>query len=137
MFRISRFQGASGECVGARPRAATPENIGNSLNHIITMFAEHKIFKQCYNTSIKYNWRAVRNYRAPVRDMRFLINEVWDFPNHYKSLANTGGDMATPDMIDMIIDETSRFAENEVYHTNAIGVRYRSIFNSTIDTNVQ
>ncbi|WP_156500988.1 acyl-CoA dehydrogenase N-terminal domain-containing protein, partial [Alcanivorax sp. HI0044] len=27
-------------------------------------------------------------YKAPVRDMRFLMNEVFDFESHYKTLPN-------------------------------------------------
>ena len=36
-------------------------------------------------------------YKAPLRDMRFLMNEVFDYPGHYASLSN-GAD-ATPDMV--------------------------------------
>ena len=42
------------------------------------------------------------NYKAPLRDMRFLMNEVLDYPAHYASLAN-GAD-ATPDMIEAILE---------------------------------
>ncbi|MDH4612233.1 hypothetical protein E8F12_27235 [Pseudomonas sp. BN102] len=31
------------------------------------------------------------SYKAPLRDMRFLLNDVFDFPSHYCALAN-GGD---------------------------------------------
>ena len=36
-------------------------------------------------------------YKAPLRDMRFLMNEVLDYPQHYSQLSN-GGD-ATPEMV--------------------------------------
>ena len=26
------------------------------------------------------------HYQAPLRDMRFLMNEVFDYPSHYQSL---------------------------------------------------
>ncbi len=42
------------------------------------------------------------NYKAPLRDMRFLMNEVLDYPAHYASLTN-GAD-ATPDMIEAILE---------------------------------
>jgi alkylation response protein AidB-like acyl-CoA dehydrogenase len=48
-------------------------------------------------------------YKAPLRDMRFLMNEVFDYPKHYSQLAN-GGD-ATPDVVDAILDEGARFCE--------------------------
>ena len=27
-------------------------------------------------------------YKAPLRDMRFLLNEVFDYPGHYQKLPN-------------------------------------------------
>ncbi|MDH4458558.1 MAG: acyl-CoA dehydrogenase C-terminal domain-containing protein [Nevskia sp.] len=51
-------------------------------------------------------------YKAPLRDMRFLLNEVFDFPAHYRSLSN-GAD-ATPDMVDSILDECAKFCEEEL-----------------------
>ncbi|HEX5361000.1 MAG TPA: acyl-CoA dehydrogenase N-terminal domain-containing protein, partial [Fluviicoccus sp.] len=29
-------------------------------------------------------------YKAPLRDTRFLMNEVFDFPAHYAGLSNGG-----------------------------------------------
>ena len=43
-------------------------------------------------------------YKAPLRDMRFLINEVLDYPLHYSTLSN-GAD-ATPEMVDAIHKKT-------------------------------
>jgi len=34
--------------------------------------------------------------------MRFLRDEVFDFPGHYASLKFCNGDQATPDMVDMV-----------------------------------
>jgi len=39
---------------------------------------------------------------APIKDMRFLRDEVFDFPGHYASLKFCNGDQATPDMVDMV-----------------------------------
>lgn len=50
------------------------------------------------------------NYKVPQRDMRFLMNEVFDFPAHYQQLS-TGGE-ATPDMVDAIISEMGKLCEN-------------------------
>ena len=49
------------------------------------------------------------SYKAPLRDMRFLLNEVFDFPAHYRALAN--GSDATPDMVEAILDECARLCE--------------------------
>ena len=40
-------------------------------------------------------------YKAPMRDMRFLMNEVFDYPEHYTQLSN--GAEATPDMVEAIL----------------------------------
>ena len=48
-------------------------------------------------------------FKAPLRDINFLINDVFDFQSHYKNIP--GGDEATPDMVDAIIGEAARFSE--------------------------
>ncbi|HLV76456.1 MAG TPA: acyl-CoA dehydrogenase C-terminal domain-containing protein [Marinobacter sp.] len=48
-------------------------------------------------------------YKAPLRDMKFLLNEVFDYPSHYQSLAS--GENATPDIVDAILGECGRFCE--------------------------
>ncbi|NWL75976.1 acyl-CoA dehydrogenase [Pseudomonas taiwanensis] len=58
------------------------------------------------------------SYKAPLRDTRFLLNEVFDFPAHYRALAN-GGE-ATPDMVDAILGECARLCEEVIaplYHS--------------------
>ena len=49
-------------------------------------------------------------YKAPLRDVQFLLNEVFDYPTHYQSLSN--GAEATPDMVDAILSECAKFCEN-------------------------
>lgn len=51
-------------------------------------------------------------YKAPLRDMKFLLNEVMDFESHYASLSN-GGE-ATPDMVDAILSECARLSEEVI-----------------------
>ena len=51
-------------------------------------------------------------YKAPLRDMRFLLNEVFDFESHYKTLPN--GEEATPDMVDAILTEMAKLCENTI-----------------------
>lgn len=50
------------------------------------------------------------SYKVPKRDILFLMNEVFDFSAHYKTLAS--GDMADPETVAMIIDGITDFAEN-------------------------
>lgn len=52
------------------------------------------------------------SYKAPMRDMQFLMNEVFDYENHYKSLPN--GEDATPDMVEAILSEVAKLCENTI-----------------------
>ena len=58
-------------------------------------------------------------YKAPLRDMRFLMNEVFDYPKHYSQLSN-GAD-ATPDMVEAILGEAGRFCEEVLSPLNLSG----------------
>ncbi|WP_022955202.1 acyl-CoA dehydrogenase C-terminal domain-containing protein [Perlucidibaca piscinae] len=58
-------------------------------------------------------------YKAPLRDMRFLMNEVFDYPKHYANLP--GGEEASPDLIDAILDESAKFCENVLAPLNLPG----------------
>ncbi|MGJ8668048.1 MAG: acyl-CoA dehydrogenase C-terminal domain-containing protein [Oceanococcus sp.] len=58
-------------------------------------------------------------FKAPLRDMKFLMHEVFDYEAHYKTLP--GGEEATPDVVDAILEESARFAESEVAPLNQSG----------------
>ena len=58
-------------------------------------------------------------YKAPVRDIRFLMNEVFDYASHYKTLSN--GENADADTINMIIDGAADFCENVLSPLNQSG----------------
>jgi alkylation response protein AidB-like acyl-CoA dehydrogenase len=56
---------------------------------------------------------------AALRDMRFLMHEVFDFTGHYAGLG-----LAQPlgrDLLDSIVDEASRFTEGELEPLNTVG----------------
>lgn len=58
-------------------------------------------------------------YKAPLRDVRFLMNEVFDFSSHYKTLSN--GELADPDTVDMILEGAADFCENVLAPLNQSG----------------
>lgn len=58
-------------------------------------------------------------FKAPTRDIKFVINEVLDFPKHYAGLPC--GEDATPDMIDAILSECAKFCEEVLSPLNAVG----------------
>ncbi len=58
-------------------------------------------------------------YKAPLRDMRFLINEVFDFPAHYAKLSN--GKDADADTVNAILEEAAKFCEEVLSPINLTG----------------
>lgn len=52
------------------------------------------------------------NYQAPRRDMHFLLHDVLDVVEHYKNLRND--DEVSRELIDSIIEEGAKFAEQEL-----------------------
>jgi alkylation response protein AidB-like acyl-CoA dehydrogenase len=61
---------------------------------------------------------SMTEYRAPLRDIRFLVHDVLDFPAHYASLSR--GDV-TGDLVDAVLEEAARFTENELAPLRRIG----------------
>ena len=59
------------------------------------------------------------SYKAPIRDMQFVMDEVLDFPSHYQRLPQ--GENASPEMVSAIIQEAAKFAENVLSPLNKSG----------------
>lgn len=66
-------------------------------------------------------------YKAPLRDIRFVMNEVLASEQHYASLP--GCEEATPDMLDAILEEGAKFAERVLAPLNQVGDREGCQFN--------
>lgn len=58
-------------------------------------------------------------YKAPLRDMRFLLNEVFDYPAHYASIPN--GKDADPETVSAILDECAKYCEEVLSPINLSG----------------
>ncbi len=58
-------------------------------------------------------------YKAPLRDIQFIMNEVLDTEALYQSLP--GYEEATPDLMNAIIEEGAKFAENVLAPLNQSG----------------
>lgn len=59
------------------------------------------------------------DYQAPLRDIRFAMNELLDFENHYANLKGCGD--ATPDLVDAILEEGGKFASQVLSPLNQPG----------------
>lgn len=59
------------------------------------------------------------DYKVPVRDMQFVMNELLDFNSHYERLGK--GEDASPDVLSAILEESAKFAENVLAPLNAVG----------------
>jgi len=60
----------------------------------------------------------VYSYRAPLRDIRFVVHEVLDFEQNYRAY---GRDDLNRDLLEGILEEGARFAEDVLAPTNRIG----------------
>jgi hypothetical protein len=58
-------------------------------------------------------------YKAPLRDVRFLLNEVFDYPAHYAQLPSA--EDATPDMVDAILEGCATFCEERAGPPEPVG----------------
>jgi hypothetical protein len=60
----------------------------------------------------------VYSYRAPLRDIRFVVHEVLDFEQNYRAY---GREDLNRDLLEGILEEGARFAEDVLAPTNRIG----------------
>ncbi|NIB42250.1 acyl-CoA dehydrogenase [Pseudomaricurvus alkylphenolicus] len=58
-------------------------------------------------------------YIAPLRNIKFAMNEVLDFPSHYRELPTAEETMS--DLVDAILSEAAKFSENVIAPLNTVG----------------
>ena len=58
-------------------------------------------------------------YKAPIRDMRFVLHEVLEVGAVMKTLP--GHEEATTELMDQVLEEAGKFAENELFPLNRSG----------------
>ena len=67
----------------------------------------------------------MHSYRAPLRDIRFVVHEVLDFEDHYRSF---GRDDLNRELLEGILEEGARFAEDILAPTNRVGDEHGLVF---------
>ncbi|HEX7373947.1 MAG TPA: acyl-CoA dehydrogenase C-terminal domain-containing protein [Steroidobacteraceae bacterium] len=58
------------------------------------------------------------SYHAPLRDIRFVVHDVLDFEDHYRSF---GREELNRELLEGILEEGARFAEDVLAPTNRVG----------------
>lgn len=58
-------------------------------------------------------------YKAPLRDIRFVMDEMLDFPAHYAQLPN--GEEASTELVNAILQEGAKFSEEVLTPLNQSG----------------
>ncbi|MDP2561026.1 acyl-CoA dehydrogenase C-terminal domain-containing protein [Psychrobium sp. 1_MG-2023] len=58
-------------------------------------------------------------YKAPLKDIEFVMNDVLAFEQHYANLP--GGEEASPDLVSAILNEAAKFSEEVLAPLNQIG----------------
>lgn len=59
------------------------------------------------------------NYQAPLRDLKFLLREVFHFDEHYAELSTSH--FANLELVETIVAEAAKFGENELAPINQSG----------------
>ena len=59
-------------------------------------------------------------YKAPLREIKFVLDELLDSQAHYQSIP-AYAEVATPDMVEAIINEGAKFCENVLSPLNRVG----------------
>ena len=72
------------------------------------------------------------SYKAPIADIKFLIEDVFDYYGHYKKYPEF--DEATPDLNEAILQECAKFCENELLPLYQSGDKEGCTFNNGVVT---
>lgn len=59
------------------------------------------------------------DYKAPIRDIKFVMYELMGYEEHYQAMPN--GEDASQDVVEAILEESAKFCENVLAPLNAIG----------------
>ncbi|PTY38049.1 acyl-CoA dehydrogenase [Saccharospirillum sp. MSK14-1] len=70
-------------------------------------------------------------YKAPLRDMQFVLHEVLDSEAHYQSI---GAEDASRDMVDAIMGEAAKFCEEVLAPLNQVGDKEGCTWNDGVVT---
>ncbi|WP_426357056.1 acyl-CoA dehydrogenase C-terminal domain-containing protein [Pseudocolwellia sp. HL-MZ19] len=67
------------------------------------------------------------SYKAPIKDIKFLLEDVFDYYGHYGKIPEY--EEATPDLVDAIMEECAKFCEGELLPLNQSGDKEGCTFN--------
>jgi alkylation response protein AidB-like acyl-CoA dehydrogenase len=61
------------------------------------------------------------NYRAPLKEMNFVLNDVFDVESHYKKMEHTGGSEVDSEFVMQVMEAHASFCEETLGPLNAVG----------------
>mmetsp|Transcript_16349 Transcript_16349/g.49104 ORF Transcript_16349/g.49104 Transcript_16349/m.49104 type:complete len:640 (-) Transcript_16349:40-1959(-) len=71
-------------------------------------------------SSLPNSVMASRGYKVPLTEIDFVLNDLLDVQSHYKKV---GATEATPDMVNAVLEECSKFSEDKLAPLDPIGDR--------------
>ena len=71
-------------------------------------------------------------YRAPLRDMRFMLWDVLGTDEHLQQLTAAGAEGCSRDVLDAVLDEAGRFSGDVLAPLNAVGDRDGCLFDNGV-----
>jgi len=65
--------------------------------------------------------QSARNYTAPLREMNFLVNDVYELPEHYKTLKEQNGADVDKDTLGFMMETMAGFCQDTLAPLNEVG----------------
>ncbi|MDO6421301.1 acyl-CoA dehydrogenase C-terminal domain-containing protein [Saccharophagus degradans] len=72
------------------------------------------------------------DYKAPIRDIKFVMYELMGFEEHYQTMPN--GEDASQDVVEAILEESAKFCENVLAPLNSVGDEQGCTWNDGVVT---
>ena len=73
------------------------------------------------NRRLVHSTAALSQYTAPLKEYNFVLNDVHNVDEHFKTLKKTGGDLADKDTVQMILEASAQFSEEVLSPLNEVG----------------
>ncbi len=76
---------------------------------------------QSLNKRWIHSTSTLSTYTAPLKEYDFVLNDVHNVGDHFKSIPKTGGELADDDTVQMILEASAQFSEEILSPLNEVG----------------